>query len=183
MGDETSDLLERAKAGEAAFERPALHGPQADKKGAGRGTIVKIVVVLGLLGVAVAVLLGSESSPFVYSRMVHEVVQEPGEWQGRTLRVEGQLTNGSIRFREDPCEWRFTLEEQGQQMPVEFSQCVVPDTFRDNMGISVVVEGTIREDGSFVATQVIPRCPSRYEMEQRGQAGEAMPHAAPPPSS
>ena len=38
-------------------------------------------------------------------------------------------------------------------------------------------------DGSFVASQVIPRCPSKYEMEQRREAGEAMPHAMPPSSS
>lgn len=183
MTDDTSDLLARAKAGDAAPEEPVRARGTAKDAAKRRSTILKIVVVLGLLSAGVAALVGSESSPFVYSRMVGEVVENPEDWQGRTLRVEGQLANGSVRFREDPCEWRFTLEESGRQMPVEFSQCVVPDTFRDGMGISVVVEGQIREDGSFVASQVIPRCPSRYEMDQRQQAGEAMPHGAPPPSS
>jgi cytochrome c-type biogenesis protein CcmE len=133
-----------------------------------------------LLGGGVAVLLGVENSPFVYSYRVDEVVAAPSGYLGRTLRVEGQLQNGSIRFREQPCEWRFVLEHEGRRMPVEFPQCVVPDTFRDGMGISVVVEGMLREDGSFVASQVIPRCPSRYEMERRQRAGEAMPHPPPP---
>lgn len=181
MSDETSDLLERAKAGDPAPRTPTPIDPREAARR--RGTAIKLVLVFALLGIGVVALLGAGSeSPFVYSRMVDEVAIAPEEHLGRTLRVEGLLANGSVRFREDPCEWRFTLEQNGRQMPVEFPQCVVPDTFRDGMGISVVVEGTLREDGSFAATQVIPRCPSRYEMEQRQQAGEAMPHAAPPSS-
>lgn len=184
MSDQTSDLLEQAKAGEGGDV--VAVDPRASRRDGpakGRGTAIKLAVVFVLLAVGVAALLGSGTdSPFVYSRMVDEVASHPAEHMGRTLRVEGQLTSGSVQFREDPCEWRFTLEQNGEHMPVEFPQCVVPDTFRDGMGISVVVEGTLREDGSFAATQVIPRCPSRYEMEQRQQAGETMPHAAPPSS-
>lgn len=179
--DETSDLLAQAKAG-----GPAPH--PAEHRGGERPGWVRALVfgtVFALLGGAVAVLLmgGEESSPFVYSMMVEEVLENPAAHAGRTLRVEGQLQSGSVLFREDPCEWRFVLEREGQSMPVEYPQCVVPDTFRDGMGIAVVVEGELRDDGSFVASQVIPRCPSKYEMDQRQQAGEAMPHAAPPTSS
>jgi cytochrome c-type biogenesis protein CcmE len=170
---ETSDALERAKSGGAADEPRAPAPP-----GGSRGTI-KGIIVIAVLGAIVSVLLLSTNA-FVYSETLSEVAARPAEHATHTLRVEGRLQNGSIRFREDPCEWRFVLEEEGRTMPVEFSQCVVPDTFRDGMGITVVVEGRIREDGSFVASQVIPRCPSRYEMEQRQQAGETMPHAAPP---
>jgi cytochrome c-type biogenesis protein CcmE len=97
--------------------------------------------------------------------------------------MEGPLRDGSIQFRQDPCEYRFVLAEtEGtveRAMNVRFPQCVVPDTFRDGMGISVVVEGHVQPDGSFLATQVIPRCPSRYEMDQRQQNGEAAPHSMP----
>ena len=37
-------------------------------------------------------------------------------------------------------------------MPVEFPQCVVPDTFRDGFGIQVTVQGTLASDGVFHAT-------------------------------
>jgi len=33
-------------------------------------------------------------------------------------------------------------------------------------------------DGYFLANQVIPRCPSKYEMKDRASRGEKMPHAA-----
>ncbi len=146
---------------------------------------LKIGVVFVLLGGAVAFLLfGSQASDaFVYSKLVNEVMANPSKHTGRELRVEGELKQGSILFREHPCEWRFVLSKRGKDMPVEFAQCVVPDTFRDGMGISVTVQGRIQPDGVFSANQVIPRCPSKYEMNQRAAKGEAMPHAPTVPST
>jgi len=179
--------MDSTAAGESALERARSAGPVPEaasgpgRRAGGLLAPLKIGLVMALLGGAVAYLLlgGNGESPFVYSKRVDEVAVDPAQFVDRTLRVEGQLRTGSIQFRQDPCEWRFVLEQAGQSMPVEYSQCVVPDTFRDGMGISVVVEGRIRGDGSFVASQVIPRCPSRYEMDQRRQSGQTMPHAAP----
>lgn len=141
--------------------------------------IAKLGVVLGLGGVVVAWALTSSESPFVYSVMVSDVAPDPAAYADRTLRVEGPLRDGSIQFRQDPCEYRFVIAEGEHAMDVRFPQCIVPDTFRDGMGISVVVEGHVQDDGSFLATQVIPRCPSRYEMDERQQNGEVAPHAMP----
>ena len=160
----------------------AVRSAPEPKKG-DAGAIVKLFAVVALVGGGLAVLVTGQGDFFVYSRRLDQVVGNPAEWADRQLRVEGHLQDGSVQFREDPCEWRFVLEENSRQMPVQFSQCIVPDTFRDHMGITVVVEGRLQGDGSFVASQVIPRCPSKYEMEQRREAGEAMPHAMPPSSS
>jgi cytochrome c-type biogenesis protein CcmE len=139
--------------------------------------LAKLGVILALGGGVVAWALTSEETPFVYSVMVDEVAAQPATFADRTLRVEGDLRDGSIQFRQEPCEYRFTIQRNDRAMDVRFPQCVVPDTFRDGMGISVVVEGRLEPDGSFLASQVIPRCPSRYEMDQRQQSGESMPHA------
>ncbi len=141
--------------------------------------IAKFVVVFALAGGAVAWALMSNESPFIYSVMMTEVAANPAAFEGRTLRVEGPLRDGSIQFRQDPCEYRFVLAEGERSLNVRFPQCIVPDTFREGMGISVVVEGRLEEDGSFLASQVIPRCPSRYEMDERQHHGEAIPHAMP----
>lgn len=185
-GDETSDLLERAKAGDAPAVEPL--GAAERERGAPwwvRGLVLGTVFAALSGGVGLLLSGGEESDPFVYSQSIDDVITQPAAHLGRTLRVEGLLKNGSVLFREEPCEWRFVLEGEGEgrEMPVQFPQCVVPDTFRDGMGISVVVEGELRDDGSFLASQVIPRCPSRYEMEQRQQAGEAMPHGPTPEQS
>jgi cytochrome c-type biogenesis protein CcmE len=172
---------EAAAASREAFEALKAGATSAPRrKEAPRWqALAKLGVLLGLGAGVVTWALTSEETPFVYSMMVDEVAAQPAAYADRTLRVEGDLRDGSIQFREDPCEYRFTIQRNEQAMNVRFPQCVVPDTFRDGMGISVVVEGRLQDDGSFLATQVIPRCPSRYEMNQRQQNGEAMPHSMP----
>jgi len=151
--------------------------------GPGISPLVKIGIVFAMLGGALALLWFSTTAEdaFVYSKLVDEVMGDPGSFQDRPVRVEGDLKQGSIQFREEPCEWRFVLGSKGQEMPVRFPQCVVPDTFKDGMGLKVTVQGRLSDDGYFAADQVIPRCPSKYEMEQAQQRGEQMPHAMPPP--
>jgi len=174
---------------EAREGQHAASGARAENEDApsrGLAPWVKIGLVVSLLGGAVAALIfgGSATDAFVYSKLVNEVMAKPGEFQGRELRVEGDLKPGSILFRPEPCEWRFVVQKAGLELPVQYSQCVVPDTFRDGMGISVVVQGKMAKDNqSFIANQVVPRCPSKYEMQQKKNNGEVMPHAAPVASS
>ncbi len=173
-GEERSaDDLSAAKAASAARSTPngATSSPAA---------LAKIAVVLLVLGGAVTFLLTSSQDVFVYSHTVAEVMARPTDFAGRTLRAEGDLVDGTVQFREDPCDYHFTLSGGDHRMPVDFPQCVVPDTFREGMGITVVVQGRLGEDGTFHASEVIPRCPSRYEMDQRAGQGETMPHALPP---
>lgn len=176
-GDEHAAVdLGAAKAGVPA--RTAKAAP-----GSSPAAFAKIAIVLLLLGGAVTFLLTSSQDVFVYSHTVAEVMAEPNAWAGRTLRAEGDLVDGTVQFREDPCDYHFTLSGGDHRMAVDFPQCVVPDTFREGMGITVVVEGRLAADGTFHASQVIPRCPSRYEMDERAGRGETMPHALPPAPS
>ena len=147
----------------------------------GLSPLVKVGLVVALLGGAIALLMfGSDASDaLVYSKLVDQVMTQPGAFVGRELRVEGDLQQGSIKFRENPCEWRFVLTKSEQQMSVRFPQCIVPDTFKDGMGLQVTVQGQLDKSGVFVANQVIPRCPSKYDMKQKQAAGEVAPHAMP----
>jgi cytochrome c-type biogenesis protein CcmE len=43
----------------------------------------------------------------------------------------------------------------------------------------VSVQGKLTNDGYFLANKVIAKCPSKYEMQERQQRGEKMPHAMP----
>jgi cytochrome c-type biogenesis protein CcmE len=150
----------------------------------GISSTVKIgAVIVLLMGAVTAILFNTGATEvLVYSKLVNEVMAKPGDFAGRELRVEGELKQGSIKFREQPCEWQFVLHKDGKEMPVQYSQCVVPDTFRDGMGISVTVQGKLAAGGaSFEANQVIAKCPSKYEMKERAKKGEVMPHAATAP--
>ena len=161
-----------------AQEPQPLERPAEREKG-GVAPLIKVGIVFAMLSGAVALLWFSTSAEdaFVYSKLVHEVMSDKKGFENRELRVEGDLKQGSILFQESPCEWRFVIKSKGHEMPVRFPQCVVPDTFKDGMGIKVTVQGKLTEAGHFAATQVIPRCPSKYEMQQAIDRGEQMPHA------
>lgn len=153
----------------------------ADQERSGLPPIVKVAIVFGMLGGALALLLfGSQASDaLVYSKLVDEVLTKPADFRGRELRVEGDLKQGSIEFREDPCEYRFVIGKPGKEMPVRFPQCIVPDTFKDGVGLKVTVQGKLTDDGYFLANQVIAKCPSKYEMNERAKQGQTVPHAMP----
>ena len=147
--------------------------------------VVKIGVVFVVFAGALSLLMfgSGASDALVYSKLVNEVLTKPAEFKGRELRVEGELKQGSIVFREQPCEYRFVLGKEGKEMPVRFPQCIVPDTFKDGVGLQVSVQGKLTDDGYFLANKVIAKCPSKYEMQERKQRGETMPHGAMPPGA
>ncbi len=72
--------------------------------------------------------------------------------------VEGSWVKGSIG---DP--HRFVVRdllEDGARISVKYAD-VLPDTFNDEA--EVVIEGHLKEDGSFEAHAVLTKCGSRYE--------------------
>jgi cytochrome c-type biogenesis protein CcmE len=142
-----------------------------------RGAAVAVALAMGAAAAAALVLTGMQDKA-IYSKPVDELLAQRARFMGRPVRAEGNLVHGSLVKREQPCEYRFTIERNGVDMPVRFAQCVVPDTFRDvpDMDVGVTVEGQIQADGSFEASSVLAKCPSKYEMQQRKQNGETMPH-------
>jgi cytochrome c-type biogenesis protein CcmE len=97
------------------------------------------------------------------------------------LRVEGTLVHGSLAHP-TPCEHLFTIEKNGATLPVHIAnKCALPDNFvdRSDMPVAVTVAGKLLADNSFEATDVLTKCPTKYEMQERAQNGVQMPHAAP----
>jgi cytochrome c-type biogenesis protein CcmE len=152
-----------------------------------RGNVALLAVLLCMAGGIVALVMTSFKDAAVYSLRVDQVLGVHPELAGRNLRVEGNLVHGSLKFADKPCEYRFKIQGKSSEMAVRYPQCVVPDTFRDvaGMDVGVTVEGKLAAGmgGDFEATQVLAKCPSKYEMKQRGEAGEQMPHQAPLPAN
>ena len=116
----------------------------------------------------------------IYSLGVDQLVKDQSKYNQRSLRVKGMLVKGSLARRDQPCEYRFKLEEKGAMLNVQHPSCVVPDTFKDMPGMDVEVqaEGRLADDGkTFVSTAIVAKCPSKYEMQQKSLAGELAPHA------
>jgi cytochrome c-type biogenesis protein CcmE len=151
-----------------------------------RGPALAVGLAMGAAVVAGLVLTGMQGKA-IYSKPVDELLSQKVKFAGRPVRAEGNLVHGSLVKRDQPCEYRFSIEKNGATLPVRFAQCVVPDTFRDVEGVDVgvTVEGELQADDSFEASSVLAKCPSKYEMQQKKQNGEQMPHgplaAATPP--
>jgi cytochrome c-type biogenesis protein CcmE len=142
------------------------------------------IIGVGLIGVIVTLLLTTDAgSAFSYTQELGAVVAAPESFAGDHLRLEGMLVEGSVQSFVDPCEWRFVIEnDEHTALHIRFQHCVVPDTFRDDFGVSVIVQGELEEfDGhvSFLADELVAQCPSKYEMQERLEAGEDMPHQTP----
>jgi cytochrome c-type biogenesis protein CcmE len=141
------------------------------------GPAAAIALAMGAAAIAALVLTGMQDKA-IYSKPVDELLAQKAKFVGRPVRAEGTLVHGSLVKREQPCEYRFVIQKNGAELPVRFDQCVVPDTFRDvpDMDVGVTVEGELRPDDTFEASSVLAKCPSKYEMQQRKQRGEQMPH-------
>ncbi len=131
-------------------------------------------------GAILFVVLSGFKQAAVYSKGVDELVRDKTRFESRTVRVLGTLVPGTLARRSEPCEYRFKMKKNNVEMTVLYGQCVVPDTFRDVPGVNVEVtaEGQLTANGTFHATQIMAKCPSKYEMRGKANQGQAAPHLA-----
>jgi cytochrome c-type biogenesis protein CcmE len=116
------------------------------------------VVVAVAIGVLVWVAAGRGS---VYYYTVSELLAKGPSQQ---VRVSGELVGGSVEGL-GTTSLKFVLHDRDrpdQVIPVVYNGAI-PDSFRDQPNSEVVAEGDLVAGGSFVATVLIPKCPSKYE--------------------
>ncbi len=94
-------------------------------------------------------------------------IDESPESMARSWRVSGKLVPESHRHSSSELLHRFVVEDPEDpsvSFDVEFRH-PLPDTFTDDpsMEVEVVMEGTLRADHVFEATEVLTKCGSRYE--------------------
>lgn len=170
---------EAARLPALALDTPASSSGEVGRRPGARRSIGLLVGLLVMGGGILTLVLGSADKAAIYSVPTDELLDQRAEYASRTVRVEGMLVKGSLLYRADPCEYRFSIEKNGARLAVRYPHCVVPDTFRDvpDMDVEVTAEGKLTSEGHFEATQIMAKCPSKYEMRQRAANGEAAPHA------
>jgi len=177
------ELAKAVEEAEAEASVPAVEQRVAPKPPQAASSKRSLGLLIGLLVIVASVLLlvfTSLDGSAIYSVGVDQLSKEQAKYSTRTVRVKGFLVKGSLVRRDDPCEYRFKLEEKGTVLEVHYPQCVVPDTFKDmpGMDVEVTAEGKLGAEAKvFTATSIIAKCPSKYEMKQRSMAGEIAPHA------
>jgi cytochrome c-type biogenesis protein CcmE len=115
-----------------------------------------------LAGVGYLVLTALQTST-VYYLTVREVLEKGPAVQGQPVRVAGDVAPGSVRQEDAGLGIRFTVTDGSGQIPVYYRGKPVPDIFGEE--VQVVVEGKIGSDGTFVATTLLAKCPSKFESD------------------
>jgi cytochrome c-type biogenesis protein CcmE len=188
LDDELARALEEPVDGavKPAAESP-YRPPLAASDGPSRGNIGLLVGLFCIVGVVVAIFMFGFKEAAIYSLPVQDLSANSGKYAGRKVRLEGELRPGTLMKRDQPCEYRFTVQAAGpggdaHQIPVRYGQCVVPDTFRDvkEGGVQVTVEGTLMKEGHFEATLVMAKCSSKYDpTTHKMSQGEGEPASTP----
>jgi cytochrome c-type biogenesis protein CcmE len=136
------------------------------KFGIGIGVIVVSMAALAWLGYG-------ESKTYYHT--IAELPTLQGSARAHRLRVGGTVEPGSIRRA--PGRVNFVLEGEGKTLPVSYvGSDPLPDTFVDKS--QALVEGSLANDGSFVAEQVQAKCASKYEAAPGTTVGAAAPGGA-----
>ena len=81
-----------------------------------------------------------------------------GTPRGR-VRLGGTVVPGSVAWDVSHQHLRFAVTDGAAALPVRYSG-VVPDIF--SAGRQVVVEGALEPDGTFAATTLLAKCPTKY---------------------
>ena len=134
----------------------------------------KITLSVLVVGSAfVSLLWATVSSGAEYYKYVDEVAREPSAWHDKRLQIHGHVAAGSLVRRKGTLEYRFLVERNGKSIPVEYTG-IVPDTLKDRS--EVVVKGRLDPDGRFHGTEVMAKCPSKYEPKPgQARSGPAAP--------
>lgn len=155
-----------ARPADAAFAPPrATAEPPSQARNLGL-----LAALVGIVATVVLVFMFGFKEAAIYSLPVSEISAHADKFVGRKVRLEGELTPGTLVKRDQPCEYRFTVHGLGaggnkHEVPVRYGQCVIPDTFRDvkEGGVQVTVEGSLTKEGNFEASLVMAKCSSKYD--------------------
>jgi cytochrome c-type biogenesis protein CcmE len=122
--------------------------------------LVGVVVIL--LAAAYLVFL-SFNSAVSYYVTVSEFYESGSEFYDTGIRIAGEIDDMPIDWDPEKVELDFFITEGGKTMEVLYNGAR-PSSFEPGKGI--LVEGKYDPNGFFRATQIILKCPSKYESEE-----------------
>jgi len=123
-------------------------------------------LLVGLTGLG-AVMMGSMQENLVYFWDAQQVLEAGDEAVGATIRLGGLVEAGSVDWNADGQELAFRVTEAtGAWSVPAHAKAAPPAMFRE--GIGVVVEGTMKPDGTFECDQVMVKHSNEYKAPEEG---------------
>jgi cytochrome c-type biogenesis protein CcmE len=118
-----------------------------------------LVAGVAVAGAIIYLVIANTGTAAEYYMTVAEL-QSCHSCSTQTVRVAGDVAANSIVHGSGSQAIRFSIQDGGQALPVEYSG-IVPDIFRP--GIQVVVEGKLVSGGVFHAQTLLAKCPSKFQ--------------------
>jgi len=145
--------------GELDESRPAPRGPTTWQRA--RGIIGLLAAVAAFYVVFSSMSGGNGAAGGVsYFLTASEARAQLAALDGKAVRVKGNVIVGSYKNVAGSSDHRFDIEEKGAVVHVKY-EGPLPDVFKE--GVEVVAEGTIDAQANLKATEVVAKCPSKYE--------------------
>jgi len=156
-----------------------------------------IKLILGGVVIALALvylLISATRSNTQYFMTVQELQEQQSELQGQKLRMSGAVIGESIQYNPETLDLSFTvaqipgdhrlIEQMGGMAKVLAEAVADPDAARMTIHYTgvrpdllkdeaqAIVTGTLDQNGVFQASELLMKCPSRYESALPEQAGD-----------
>lgn len=125
----------------------------------------RLIGVTAIILLAVVALLASGvfSGNTAYYRTVPEIAEDR-ELVGERVKVGGIVVTGSWDQKQNPMTFvirdEMDKDETGPELKIVYNGAV-PATFGD--GVTAIITGELGADGTISASEMITKCPSKYE--------------------
>ncbi len=151
-----------AQVSQAMLERLQAAGTRKGQPFYRRGKfqLLGLVVVLAVGGL---IYMGVKSASMYYLTAA-ELHAKGDAAYTEDVRVGGLVTEDSVQQDESTNTLRFVMQDKktpDHSLKVVY-RGVVPDAFKP--GGEVVLDGRLQRDGTFVATNLLAKCPSKYKI-------------------
>ena len=133
----------------------------------------RLVLAVAAVTISAAVLaflaFGGIGENLVYYWSPSELEDAGNEAVGATIRLGGLVEPGTVERSPDGLTLKFAVTDGGSSVPIVTSS-VPPAMFRE--GVGVVVEGTVRKDGSFETNRLLVKHDNQYRAPGEGEEME-----------
>ena len=133
----------------------------------------RLVLAVAAVAISAAVLaflaFGGIGENLVYYWSPSELEDAGNEAVGATIRLGGLVEPGTVERSPDGLTLKFAVTDGGSSVPIVTSS-VPPAMFRE--GVGVVVEGTVRRDGSFETNRLLVKHDNQYRAPGEGEEME-----------
>ena len=123
-----------------------------------RKRLLAVIAIVGGVAAATALAMLAFQDNLLYFYNPTQVVAGEAP-SGRTFRIGGLVTQGSLQKTEGTLKIRFMVTDFKESIPVNY-EGLLPDLFREGQG--VIAHGRLADNGEFVADEVLAKHDENY---------------------